>query len=60
MELERAVELEPNKESYTLLKSSYEAAGMAVEADQADQKLQKLIVPSGHAKRVVRPKRVVI
>lgn len=59
-ELERAVELEPNKESYTLLKNSYEAAGMAVEADQIDQKLQKLILPAGKPKRVARPKRVVI
>lgn len=59
-ELERAVELEPNKESYTLLKNSYEAAGMAAEADEIEHKLQKLIVPAGKPKRIARSKRVVI
>lgn len=60
VELERAVELEPNKESYTLLMNSYRNAGQVSEADQIEQHLQKLIVPSGKPKRVVRPKRVVI
>lgn len=59
-ELERAVELEPNKESYTLLMNSYRGAGQAELADQIEQKLQKLIIPSGKAKRIVRPRRVVI
>lgn len=59
-ELERAVELEPNKESFTLLMSAYRLAGMAAEADQIEQKVQKLVVPSGRPKRVVRAKRVVI
>lgn len=60
VELERAVELEPNKESYTLLLNSYRAGGMNEEADQIEQKLSKLIIPSGKTKRLVRPKRVVI
>ncbi|HSX46579.1 MAG TPA: tetratricopeptide repeat protein [Patescibacteria group bacterium] len=60
MELERAVELEPNKESYTLLMNGYNTAGMAEEADQIEHKLEKLIVPSGKPKRVARSKRVVI
>ena len=59
-QLERANELEPNKESYTLLLSAYRGVGMNQEADQVEQKLQKLIIPSGKPKRVVRPKRVVI
>lgn len=59
-ELERAVELEPNKESYTLLMNSYREAGNNQEADLIEDKIQKLIVPAGHAKRIVRPKRVVI
>ncbi len=59
-ELERAVELEPNKESYMLLMTSYRNSGQSEEADQIEQKLSKLIVPSGHPKRIVRPKRVVI
>lgn len=58
--LERAVELEPNHESFTLLLKAYEGAGMQAEADLAQEKLAKLIVPSGRPKRVMRPKRVVI
>lgn len=59
-ELEKANQLEPNKESYTLLMNAYRTLGMAAEADQIEQRLQKLIIPSGHPKRVVRPKRVVL
>lgn len=58
--LQRAVELEPNTESYTLLIKAYESLGMQAEADVLGDKLQKLIVPSGKPKRVLRPKRVVI
>lgn len=60
LELERAVELEPNRESYTLLMNSYRNAGQLAEADQVEQQLAKLIVPAGKPKRIVRPKRVVI
>jgi tetratricopeptide (TPR) repeat protein len=59
-ELERAVELEPNNESFNLLKKAYEAAGHQAEADMVDQRLKKLIVPAGHPKRVARPKRVIV
>lgn len=59
-ELERAVELEPNNESFNLLKKAYEAAGMQAEADMVDQKLEKLVVSSGKPKRVARPKRVIV
>ena len=59
-ELERAVELEPNKESYTLLIKAYQDNGMQPEADILADKLKKLIVPTGKPKRVRRPKRVVI
>lgn len=59
-ELEKAVELEPNKESYQLLQKAYEESGMQAEADQIEQKLKKLIVPAGRPKRVVRPRRVVV
>lgn len=58
--LERAVELEPNKESYTLLKSAYEQADMQAEADLVQDKLNKLIMPAGRPKRIQRPKRAVI
>jgi tetratricopeptide (TPR) repeat protein len=58
--LERAVELEPNKETYSLLQKAYDERGMQAEADMITQKLQKLIVPAGRAKRILRPRRVVI
>src|ERR1700676_158603 len=48
--LERAVELEPNQETYTLLHKAYQTHGMMAEADLIDEKLKKLIVPSGHPK----------
>lgn len=61
-ELERAVELEPNKESFTLLKNAYEQNGQQAEADQVDEHIKKLIAPTSNpvAKRIRRPKRVVI
>ncbi|HTE58134.1 MAG TPA: tetratricopeptide repeat protein [Verrucomicrobiae bacterium] len=58
--LKRAIELEPNPESFSLLIKAYENAGMQAEADVLNDKLEKLIVPSGKSKRVIRPKRVVI
>lgn len=59
-ELEKAVELEPNQESYNLLIRTYESVDMQAEADLAKDKLKKLIVPSHRPKRLLRPKRVVI
>jgi superkiller protein 3 len=59
-ELEKAVELEPNKETYSLLQKAYTAIGMHAEADLAEDKIKKLIVPAGRPKRIVRPRRVVI
>lgn len=57
--LEKAADLEPNKETYTLLKTAYEANGMQAEADMIEQKLKKLIVPDGRPKRMVRPRRAI-
>lgn len=59
-ELEKAAELEPNKESFLLLARAYEAQGMADEAAAANKNLTKLALPAGKPKRVLRPKRVVI
>ena len=60
-ELEKAVGLEPNAESYQLLLKAYQERGMEAEADMIEQKLKKLIVPSGKSKRIMRPaKRVVV
>jgi tetratricopeptide (TPR) repeat protein len=59
-QLEEAVKLEPNKESFMLLIKAYQNLGMHAQADILTDKLQKLIVPAGRPKRILRPKRVVI
>jgi tetratricopeptide (TPR) repeat protein len=59
-QLEKAAELEPNKESFLLLVKAYESQGMAAEAADANRSLNKLALPAGKPKRVLRPKRVVI
>ena len=59
-ELKKATEIEPSQESYGLLKKAYEGLGMLSDADDIDEKLKKLIKPSGRKKRVKRPKRVVV
>jgi tetratricopeptide (TPR) repeat protein len=58
--LEKAVSLEPNKETLTLLHKAYRDRQLDAEADMIEQKLKKLIVPSGTPKRMVRPKRAVV
>jgi tetratricopeptide (TPR) repeat protein len=59
-ELLKAVELEPNKETYSLLLKAYREHNMDAEADMIQQKLDKLVVPAGTPKRIMRPKRVVV
>lgn len=59
-ELQQAVELEPNPETYNLLLKAYEAKDMHEEAAAIEKKLQKLIIPDGRPKRILRPRRVVI
>lgn len=59
-ELQKAVDLEPNKETYTLLMKAYREHNMDAEADMIQQKLDKLVVPAGKPKRIMRPKRVVV
>lgn len=59
-ELERAVELEPNKETLGLLYRAYQEHGMQREADMVQQKLKKLIIPAGRPRRIIRPRRVAI
>jgi len=60
VELEKAAELEPNKETYSLLHKAYLGHGMEAEADIIEDKIKKLIVPSGRRKRILRPRRVVL
>lgn len=59
-ELKKAVDLEPNHESFSLLKKAYEALGMQADADQVEQHINKLVSSSAKPKRVARPRRVVI
>jgi tetratricopeptide (TPR) repeat protein len=58
--LEKAAELEHNKETLTLLHKAYLDRGMQAEADMLEQRLSKMIVTSGKPKRMMRPKRVVV
>lgn len=55
--LEKAVEMEPNKETYTLLHKAYNDRGMQSQADMIEEKLKKMIVPDGKPKRMMRPRR---
>lgn len=59
-ELKKAVELEPNHESYNLLIAAYESLEMQAEADVLKSKLQKLITPAGRKRKVLRPRKVVV
>ncbi|HEX8763432.1 MAG TPA: tetratricopeptide repeat protein [Candidatus Saccharimonadales bacterium] len=58
--LEKAVELEPNKETLSLLHKAYIDRSMQEDADKIEQRLKKLIIPAGKPKRMMRPKRVVV
>ena len=59
-ELEKATILEPNKETFSLLHRAYMSHDMQAEADLVADRLKKLIVPSGRAKRMLRPRRVIV
>lgn len=61
-ELERAAELEPNKETYTLLAKAYRMHGREAEADIIEDKLQRVSTSTAtkQQKRIIRPKRVII
>ncbi len=59
-ELEKAVELEPNQETFNLLKKAYENLGLTEEAKAVEKRIQKMIVTSGKRRRMLRPRRVVI
>ena len=59
-ELEQAAELEPNRETYTLLHRAYELKGMQDEALVIQRKLNRLATPTNKPKRVARSPRVVV
>src|ERR1017187_5554083 len=59
-ELNKAMELEPNKETYTLLYKAYSGHDMIDEADVLMKKIKKLSASTGRAKRIIRPERVIV
>lgn len=58
-ELELAVELEPNRETYTLLYKAYRANGMEAEADIIADRMKSLSSTKGKSRRIIRRKRVI-
>jgi tetratricopeptide (TPR) repeat protein len=60
LELEKAAELEPNKETFTLLYKAYMNHGMQAEADIVADRLKKINSAGSRAKRILRPRRVVV
>jgi tetratricopeptide (TPR) repeat protein len=59
VELEKAAELEPNKETYSLLHKAYMNHDMQAEADLVADKVKRLNAPA-RTKRILRPRRVVV
>ncbi len=59
-ELERAAELEPNKETFNLLQKAYTAQGMTDEAKKVQKKLNKVSLPAHQPQKLLRPRRVII
>jgi tetratricopeptide (TPR) repeat protein len=59
-EMERAVELEPNKETYSLLLKAYESHGRVEDADILRDRLSKMITTTHKPRRIRRRPRVVV
>jgi len=59
-ELQRAVELEPNQESYKLLHKAYIDRGMLHEAKAIEKKLKSSLTSTKQPRRVFRHRRVVV
>lgn len=59
-ELEKAVELEPTKESLTLLMHAYQDHDMPEEAKKVEARVTRAAVSKTRPKKVIRPKRRVV
>ncbi len=59
MALERAVELEKNPQTLTILADAYERAGQTELSVDLREQAAKMIVPQGQSKRIKQPRRVV-
>ncbi len=58
--LERAVELEKNPQTLTILADAYDRAGQTELSVDLREQAAKMIVPQGQARRVKQPRRVVM
>ena len=58
--LERAVELEKNPQTLTILADAYDRAGQPELSVDLREQASKMIVPEGQSKRVRQPRRVVM
>ncbi len=59
MALERAVELEKNPQTLTILADAYDRAGQSELSTDLREQASKMIVPQGQSKRIKQPRRVV-
>lgn len=58
--LERAVELEKNPQTLTILADAYDRAGQSELSTDLREQAAKMIIPQGQSKRVKQPRRVVM
>jgi tetratricopeptide (TPR) repeat protein len=58
--LEKAVEIEPNPETYKLLADAYERAGEVELAKNILRKLERMIIRTDQSRRIRQPKRMVM
>ncbi len=58
--LERAIELEPNPQSLSILADAYDRVGKGELAADIRAKAQKMIIPAGVPKRIQQPRRMVM
>lgn len=59
-ELERAMELEKNPQTLTILADAYERIGQTELAINLREEAAKMIIPQGQSKRVRQPRRVIM
>jgi len=58
--LEKAVEIEPNPQTYKLLAEAYETNGEPELAEQIKAKLSRLIIRNDKPRRVRQPRKLVM
>lgn len=57
--LERAVEIDPIPQTFTILADAYERTGQQEQSQRYREKAAKMIVPQGQPKRVIQPRKVI-